>query len=47
LVTITDLDSTNGTILNGLSIAPDFPNPLVDGQTNVIEVGGLEIRIDR
>lgn len=47
LVTITDLDSTNGTILNGLTIAPDFPNPLEDGQTNVIEVGGLEIRIDR
>ena len=42
---LTDLNSKNGTILNGLSIAPDFPCVIPTKEKSAIKVGRLELII--
>jgi len=43
ICSITDLNSKNGTIVNGLSIAPNFPCEMVKNTINKINIGKIQL----
>ncbi|HIF38339.1 MAG TPA: FHA domain-containing protein, partial [Gemmatimonadetes bacterium] len=45
VLTITDLGSMNGTVVNGLSIAPNFPCELSTEEVSSLQIGSIEIKI--